>query len=224
MIGPDTDGDLDEADGSPRPNGSPPRERGRARARLGRRIRLRLAVRPARLRGRRRLADPVGVAVPVRSRVDLGFPGAVSPIGAGRCARSDRRAVLAGIGLGVLYVGNSGTYYASLETVSPSLAALVVYLYPAVVAVLAIRFGHRLAGPAGVDRAGHRAHRRRARGRRHRPERRPADQRPAARLRLVLHLRGLGDPRSADLGRATWIPSPTSRGRSGRRPWRWRSS
>ncbi len=58
----------------------------------------------------------------------------------------DRRAVIAGIALGVLYVGNSGTYYASLETVSPSLAALVVYLYPAVVAVLSIRFGHRLQG------------------------------------------------------------------------------
>jgi drug/metabolite transporter (DMT)-like permease len=58
----------------------------------------------------------------------------------------ERRAVIAGIGLGVMYVGNSGTYYASLETVSPSLAALVVYLYPAVVAVLSIRFGHRLQG------------------------------------------------------------------------------
>jgi drug/metabolite transporter (DMT)-like permease len=45
-----------------------------------------------------------------------------------------------------MYVGNSGTYYAALETVSPSLAALVVYLYPAVVAVLSLRFGHRLIG------------------------------------------------------------------------------
>jgi drug/metabolite transporter (DMT)-like permease len=58
----------------------------------------------------------------------------------------DRRAVVAALGLGVLYVGNSGTYYASLETVSPSLAALVVYLYPAIVAVLSLRFGHRLSG------------------------------------------------------------------------------
>src|SRR5262245_4104716 len=32
-----------------------------------------------------------------------------------------RGAVIAGIALGVMYVGNSGTYYASLETVSPSL-------------------------------------------------------------------------------------------------------
>ena len=58
----------------------------------------------------------------------------------------DRRAILAAIGLGVLYVGNSGTYYASLETISPSLAALVVYSYPAFVAVLSLRFGHRLRG------------------------------------------------------------------------------
>jgi drug/metabolite transporter (DMT)-like permease len=58
----------------------------------------------------------------------------------------DRRAVGVGIALGVLYVGNSGTYYAALETISPSLAALVVYLYPAVVAVLSLRFGHRLDG------------------------------------------------------------------------------
>jgi drug/metabolite transporter (DMT)-like permease len=60
--------------------------------------------------------------------------------------RLDRAAILAAIALGVMYVGNSGTYYAALETVSPSLAALVVYLYPAVVAVLSLRFGHRLSG------------------------------------------------------------------------------
>ena len=58
----------------------------------------------------------------------------------------DRRVAAAALGLGVLYVGNSGTYYAALETVSPSLAALVVYLYPAIVAVLSLRFGHRLSG------------------------------------------------------------------------------
>ena len=58
----------------------------------------------------------------------------------------DRRQCPAPIGLGVLYIGNSGTYYAALETVSPSLAALVVYLYPALVAVLSLRFGQRLSG------------------------------------------------------------------------------
>jgi drug/metabolite transporter (DMT)-like permease len=58
----------------------------------------------------------------------------------------DRRAAIVSLALGVLYVGNSGTYYAGLETVSPSLAALIVYIYPAVVAVLALRIGRRLQG------------------------------------------------------------------------------
>lgn len=58
----------------------------------------------------------------------------------------DRRAALVSLALGVLYVGNSGTYYAGLETVSPSLAALIVYIYPAVVAVLTLRIGRRLEG------------------------------------------------------------------------------
>ena len=74
-------------------------------------------------------------------------------IGAGRFGRRIVGRSSPASRLGVMYVGNSGTYYASLETVSPSLAALVVYLYPAVVAVLSIRFGAPAAGPAGVDRA-----------------------------------------------------------------------
>ena len=71
-----------------------------------------------------------------------------------RCRRSDAT-VCAGcpgggssiaLGLGVLYLGNSGTYYAGLETVSASLAALIVFIYPAIVAVLSLRVGHRLVG------------------------------------------------------------------------------
>jgi drug/metabolite transporter (DMT)-like permease len=58
----------------------------------------------------------------------------------------DRPALLAGIALGVMYVGNSGSYYAGLETVSPSLAALIVYCYPAIVAVFSLRIGRRLQG------------------------------------------------------------------------------
>jgi drug/metabolite transporter (DMT)-like permease len=60
--------------------------------------------------------------------------------------RLDRRTAAAMIALGVLYVGNSGAYYAGLETVSPSLAALIVYIYPALVAVLSLRIGRRLEG------------------------------------------------------------------------------
>jgi drug/metabolite transporter (DMT)-like permease len=58
---------------------------------------------------------------------------------------SRRRLVLL-LGLGVLYVGNSATYFAALETVPASLAALIVYLYPVLVAALTLRFGHRLRG------------------------------------------------------------------------------
>ena len=60
--------------------------------------------------------------------------------------RLSRRRILVALGLGVLYLGNSGTYYAGLETVSASLAALIVFIYPAIVAVLSLRVGHRLVG------------------------------------------------------------------------------
>lgn len=58
----------------------------------------------------------------------------------------DRRTAVVAVALGVLYVGNSGTYYAGLETVPVGLAALIVYVYPAVVAVMTLRFGRRLNG------------------------------------------------------------------------------
>lgn len=58
----------------------------------------------------------------------------------------DRRSIAVAVVLGVLYVGNSGTYFAAIETVPASLAALIVYLYPALVAVLSRRFGRRLEG------------------------------------------------------------------------------
>lgn len=61
--------------------------------------------------------------------------------------RSMRRRDLAvAIALGVLYTGNSATYFAGLETVSASLAALIVYIYPALVAVLSLQVGQPLRG------------------------------------------------------------------------------
>lgn len=57
-----------------------------------------------------------------------------------------RRRVAIALGLGVLYLGNAGTYYAGLETVSASVASLIVFIYPAIVAVLSLRVGHRLVG------------------------------------------------------------------------------
>ncbi|OGO54706.1 MAG: hypothetical protein A2V85_17625 [Chloroflexi bacterium RBG_16_72_14] len=67
--------------------------------------------------------------------------------GARRALRAlPRRTLLATIGLGVLYVGNTATYYAGIQTVPLGLSALIVYLYPPVVAVLALQFGRRLEG------------------------------------------------------------------------------
>ncbi|CAN5802741.1 EamA family transporter [soil metagenome] len=60
--------------------------------------------------------------------------------------RLSRRRVLLLTLLGLLYLGNSGTFFAGLETVDASLAALIVYLYPALVAVMSIRFARRLQG------------------------------------------------------------------------------
>ena len=57
-----------------------------------------------------------------------------------------RRRTLALLGLGAFFGGNAATYYAALQYVSASLAALIVYIYPALVAVLSIRWGHGLHG------------------------------------------------------------------------------
>lgn len=71
---------------------------------------------------------------------------AASPARRVSARRLPRRTVLLALVLGVIYVGNSGTYYAGLETVSASLASLLVFVYPAIVAVLSLRFGRRLEG------------------------------------------------------------------------------
>jgi drug/metabolite transporter (DMT)-like permease len=57
-----------------------------------------------------------------------------------------RRRVLVLLLLGVLYVGNSYAYFASLQVVPISLASIIAYLYPAMVAVMATRFLRRLEG------------------------------------------------------------------------------
>jgi drug/metabolite transporter (DMT)-like permease len=60
--------------------------------------------------------------------------------------RMRRRDLAVAIGLGILYTGNSATYFAGLETVSASLAALIVYVYPALVAVITLQVGRPLQG------------------------------------------------------------------------------
>ncbi|MCU0483070.1 MAG: DMT family transporter [Chloroflexi bacterium] len=69
----------------------------------------------------------------------------VRPYRAGLRALS-RRQALAALGLGVFFVFNTTTFYAGLQWVSASLASLMIYTYPAMVAVLSIRWGHGLRG------------------------------------------------------------------------------
>jgi drug/metabolite transporter (DMT)-like permease len=57
-----------------------------------------------------------------------------------------RRTLLVTMGLGAWYLSNTATYYAGIATVPLSLAALIVYIYPPVVAVLALQFGRPLQG------------------------------------------------------------------------------
>jgi drug/metabolite transporter (DMT)-like permease len=57
-----------------------------------------------------------------------------------------RRRVLILLLLGTLYVGNSYAFIASLQVVSISLASIIAYLYPAIVAVMATRLVRRLEG------------------------------------------------------------------------------
>ena len=60
--------------------------------------------------------------------------------------RMPRPQALAAIGLGAMFTGNAGTYYAALETIPPALASVLVYTYPVIVAVLSLRFATRLPG------------------------------------------------------------------------------
>jgi drug/metabolite transporter (DMT)-like permease len=57
-----------------------------------------------------------------------------------------RRRLVILVALGVLYVGNSGSYTAALRTVPVPLVSIIAYLYPALVAVLSVRFARRLEG------------------------------------------------------------------------------
>ncbi len=57
-----------------------------------------------------------------------------------------RRQVAVALGLGAVYTGNAGTYYAGIETVPAALAGVLVYVYPVFVALLSLRFATRLPG------------------------------------------------------------------------------
>ncbi len=57
-----------------------------------------------------------------------------------------RRQLIVALGLGALYTGNAGTYYAGIETIPAALAGVLVYVYPVFVALLSLRFATRLPG------------------------------------------------------------------------------
>jgi drug/metabolite transporter (DMT)-like permease len=57
-----------------------------------------------------------------------------------------RRQLAVALGLGALYTGNAGTYYAGIEIISAALAGVLVYIYPIFVALLSLRFATRLSG------------------------------------------------------------------------------
>ena len=72
----------------------------------------------------------------------------VPALPAGRAAlRQIRlRRGLTAFGLGALFVANASTYFASLTWIDASLAGLMTYSYPAIVAVLSIFFAHAPSG------------------------------------------------------------------------------
>ena len=71
---------------------------------------------------------------------------AMSPARRSAVRRMPRAQALAAFGLGAMFTGNAGTYYAALETVTPALAGVLVYTYPVFVAVLSLWFATRLPG------------------------------------------------------------------------------
>jgi drug/metabolite transporter (DMT)-like permease len=71
---------------------------------------------------------------------------AVNPAARRALRGMSRKVLLATIGLGIWYISNTATYYAGIAEVDLSLAALIVYIYPPVVAVLALQFGRPLEG------------------------------------------------------------------------------
>ena len=185
-----------------------------------------------------------GVALPVRRGRVVGVAADLARLSDARCATCRRRRILVLILLGIFFVGNSGTYFAGLQYLSASLSALIVYMYPAIVAVLTIRFGRRLEGrrawgalalaTAGVVLAvggidptkPRRADRPRADDLRRRSSTRsgscsPAGSPASAAARIGETADGRSPPHDSELDRGGARRSADSRGHAhARRPWR----
>lgn len=68
------------------------------------------------------------------------------PVGRSALRLITLRRGLTAFGLGVLFVANASTYFASLTWIDASLAGLMTYSYPAIVAVLSIFFAQAPSG------------------------------------------------------------------------------
>ncbi len=68
------------------------------------------------------------------------------PSGRGALRRLTPRRAAVPVALGMLFAGNAATYYAAIERAPVSLVALLLYVYPALVAVFAMRFGRAFEG------------------------------------------------------------------------------
>jgi len=71
--------------------------------------------------------------------------------------RLPRRQLGVALGLGAMFTGNAGTYYAGLQTVPAALAGVLVYTYPVIVAVLSLRFATRSRDGDRGSRSGSRS-------------------------------------------------------------------
>ncbi|WP_433159683.1 DMT family transporter [Kribbella sp. CA-247076] len=96
-----------------------------------------------------KLAYDAGVSVDALLLVRFGLAGGVLIVIAlarGALRRLPRRAVLAGLGMGVFgYAAQSGLYFSALARIDASMVALILYLYPVLVMAGAIALGRERA-------------------------------------------------------------------------------
>jgi drug/metabolite transporter (DMT)-like permease len=96
-----------------------------------------------------KLAYDAGVSVDALLLVRFGLAGGLLTILAlarGALRQLPRRAVLAGLGMGVFgYAAQSGLYFSALTRIDASLVALILYVYPVLVMVGAIALGRERA-------------------------------------------------------------------------------
>jgi drug/metabolite transporter (DMT)-like permease len=72
---------------------------------------------------------------------------AVRPSSRAALARVDRRGVVRIMAVGTIFTVNAAAYFAAVQLIPASLAALLLFTYPTFVAVLATRLGHVPPGP-----------------------------------------------------------------------------